>query len=146
MPRLGQYLGRWILHSGWYPDRKIRLFDRKKAKWVGDYVHESVLVTGRVGHRQENILHSLKLTLGTKKTTPCGRGSEKLRFNTGLVPEPRPKEAVRPALKTNSTWESSYETLRKGAQETSPRAEIHCDRRRESRFPFGSHRRRHLTV
>jgi hypothetical protein len=80
MPRLAQYLGRWILHSGWYPDRKIRLFDRKKAKWVGDYVHESVLVTGRVGHRQENILHSLKLTLGTKKTTPCGRGSEKLRF------------------------------------------------------------------
>src|SRR3954469_15309312 len=57
MPRLAQYLGRWILHGGWYPDRKVRLFDRRKAKWVGDYVHESVVVDGRVGHLKSNILH-----------------------------------------------------------------------------------------
>ena len=57
MPRLAQYLGRWILHSGWYPDRKVRLFDRRKAKWVGRYVHESVVVGGRVGHLKENLLH-----------------------------------------------------------------------------------------
>jgi glycosyltransferase involved in cell wall biosynthesis len=57
MPRLAQYLGRWILHSGWYPDRKVRLFDRSKARWVGDYVHESVMVDGAVGHLKSNILH-----------------------------------------------------------------------------------------
>src|SRR5579863_4426326 len=57
MPRLAQYLGRWILHSGWYPDRKVRLFDRRKARWVGDYVHESVKVNGRVGELHSNILH-----------------------------------------------------------------------------------------
>jgi glycosyltransferase involved in cell wall biosynthesis len=57
MPRLAQYLGRWILHSGWYPDRKVRLFDRKKAKWVGEFVHESVKVEGRVGHLKSNLLH-----------------------------------------------------------------------------------------
>jgi glycosyltransferase involved in cell wall biosynthesis len=57
MPRLAQYLGRWILHSGWYPDRKVRLFDRRNAKWVGDYVHESVVVAGRIGHLKENLLH-----------------------------------------------------------------------------------------
>ena len=57
MPRLAQYLGRWILHSGWYPDRKVRLFDRKRAKWVGNYVHESVVVDGSVGHLNSNILH-----------------------------------------------------------------------------------------
>jgi glycosyltransferase involved in cell wall biosynthesis len=57
MPRLAQYLGRWILHSGWYPDRKVRLFDRRLAKWVGGYVHESVVVEGRVGHLNANILH-----------------------------------------------------------------------------------------
>src|SRR5215467_7526402 len=28
MPRMAQYLGRWILHSGWYPDRKVRLYKR----------------------------------------------------------------------------------------------------------------------
>jgi glycosyltransferase involved in cell wall biosynthesis len=57
MPRLAQYLGRWILHSGWYPDRKVRLFNRSKATWVGDYVHESVHVNGRVGHLNSNLLH-----------------------------------------------------------------------------------------
>ena len=57
MPRLARYMGRWILHSGWYPDRKLRLYDRRQAKWVGDFVHESVAVAGRVGHLQSNLLH-----------------------------------------------------------------------------------------
>ena len=57
MPRMANYLGRWILHSGWYPDRKVRLYDRRKAKWIGDFVHESVVVSGRVGHLESNILH-----------------------------------------------------------------------------------------
>ncbi len=57
VPRLAQYLGRWILHSGWYPDRKIRLFDRRKARWYGEYVHESVRSDGRVGELEGNLLH-----------------------------------------------------------------------------------------
>jgi glycosyltransferase involved in cell wall biosynthesis len=57
MPRLARYLGRWILHSGWYPDRKVRLYYRAKAKWVGDVVHESVQAEGRIGHLEANILH-----------------------------------------------------------------------------------------
>ena len=57
VPRLAQYLGRWILHSGWYPDRKVRLFDRRKSKWVGQFVHESVTVDGPVGHLKSNLLH-----------------------------------------------------------------------------------------
>jgi glycosyltransferase involved in cell wall biosynthesis len=57
VPRLAQYLGRWILHSGWYPDRKIRLYDRRKGHWTGSYVHESVQVDGTVGHLESNLLH-----------------------------------------------------------------------------------------
>ena len=57
MPRLAQYLGRWILHSGWYPDRKVRLFDRSKAKWVGEFVHESLHVDGHIGDLETNLLH-----------------------------------------------------------------------------------------
>lgn len=57
IPRLAQYMGRWIFHSGWYPDRKVRLYDRSKAKWVGEYVHESVRVNGRVAHLKSNLLH-----------------------------------------------------------------------------------------
>jgi glycosyltransferase involved in cell wall biosynthesis len=57
MPRMAQYLGRWIMHSGWYPDRKVRLYHREKATWVGEFVHESVKVDGTVGHLKSNILH-----------------------------------------------------------------------------------------
>jgi len=57
VPRLAQYLGRWILHSGWYPDRKVRLYHRAKARWVGEYVHESVQVDGVTGHLESNLLH-----------------------------------------------------------------------------------------
>lgn len=57
VPRLAKYMGRWILHSGWYPDRKVRLYDRRCAEWVGEYVHESVHVRGRLGHLQYDLLH-----------------------------------------------------------------------------------------
>jgi glycosyltransferase involved in cell wall biosynthesis len=57
MPRMAKYMGRWILHGGWYPDRKVRLYNRHKARWVGDFVHESVKVQGRVGHLESNLLH-----------------------------------------------------------------------------------------
>jgi glycosyltransferase involved in cell wall biosynthesis len=57
VPRLAQYLGRWILHSGWHPDRKVRLFNRHRAEWVGEFVHESVKVSGSVGHLKSNLLH-----------------------------------------------------------------------------------------
>ena len=57
MPRLAQYLGRWIHHSGWYPDRKIRLYHRDRAAWTGDYVHESVHVNDRAGELRGDLLH-----------------------------------------------------------------------------------------
>src|SRR3989442_322434 len=55
--RRAQYLGRWILHSGWYPDYKVRLFDRRKGRWEGDYVHESAVVDGPVETLPGEILH-----------------------------------------------------------------------------------------
>jgi glycosyltransferase involved in cell wall biosynthesis len=55
--RRAQYLGRWILHSGWYPDYKLRLFDRRRGKWMGAYVHESVVVEGAVETMPGEILH-----------------------------------------------------------------------------------------
>ena len=39
--RLNNYCGKWIHYSGWYPDKKIRLFNRKQAKWKGD-IHETL--------------------------------------------------------------------------------------------------------
>jgi glycosyltransferase involved in cell wall biosynthesis len=57
MPRLARYLGRWIRHSGWYPDRKVRLYHRDRAAWQGEYVHESVKANGTVGHLNSDLLH-----------------------------------------------------------------------------------------
>jgi glycosyltransferase involved in cell wall biosynthesis len=56
-PRLAQYLGRWIRHGGWYPDRKMRLYDRRKGEWAGEYVHESVRVKGAHGELRGDLLH-----------------------------------------------------------------------------------------
>jgi len=57
MPRLTSYLGRWIKHSGWYPDYKLRLYHRRKGRWQGDFVHESVSVSGNVEKLDGEILH-----------------------------------------------------------------------------------------
>lgn len=40
MKRLSRYCGRWIRHSGWYPDRKLRLLRRGNGAWTNDLVHE----------------------------------------------------------------------------------------------------------
>lgn len=42
MNRLTNYCGQWIHHSGWYPDRKLRLFDRRLAQWGGTNPHDRV--------------------------------------------------------------------------------------------------------
>jgi glycosyltransferase involved in cell wall biosynthesis len=42
MPRMTNYIGKWIRHTDWYPDRKIRLYNRKKARWEGKSLHEKL--------------------------------------------------------------------------------------------------------
>jgi glycosyltransferase involved in cell wall biosynthesis len=57
MPRMVYYLGRWIRHSGWYPDRKVRLFRKDRARWEGDFVHEDLVVGGKIGKLRGPIHH-----------------------------------------------------------------------------------------
>jgi glycosyltransferase involved in cell wall biosynthesis len=57
MPRQVYYLGRWIRHSGWYPDRKVRLFRKDRAAWEGDYVHERLVLRGAVRRLRGPIHH-----------------------------------------------------------------------------------------
>ncbi|MBQ6726415.1 MAG: glycosyltransferase family 2 protein [Bacteroidales bacterium] len=42
--RLTNYCGHWIHHCGWYPDRKIRLFNRNAKRWTGT-IHETLADT-----------------------------------------------------------------------------------------------------
>jgi glycosyltransferase involved in cell wall biosynthesis len=57
MSRKAYYLGRWIKHSGWYPDYKVRLYDRRKCRWQGEFVHESVVSDGEVLRLKGDLLH-----------------------------------------------------------------------------------------
>lgn len=57
IPRQVFYLGRWIRHSGWYPDRRVRLFRREAARWEGEYVHENLVVSGRIDKLHGPIHH-----------------------------------------------------------------------------------------
>lgn len=59
MNRLTNYGGKWIHHSGWYPDRKLRLFDRTKAAWGGQNPHDKVvpLPNAKVQKLSGDILH-----------------------------------------------------------------------------------------
>lgn len=42
MNRCTSFCGRWIKHGTWYPDKKIRLFNKQKAKWAGVNPHDSI--------------------------------------------------------------------------------------------------------
>jgi glycosyltransferase involved in cell wall biosynthesis len=42
MHRLTNYCGTWVRHSGWYPDTKVRVFDRRTTRWAGMHVHETL--------------------------------------------------------------------------------------------------------
>jgi hypothetical protein len=59
MNRLTNYCGQWIYHSGWYPDTKLRLFDRRKGSWGGQNPHDKYLPEkgSEVGYLEGNILH-----------------------------------------------------------------------------------------
>lgn len=44
LDRLTNFCGKWIYHSGWYPEWKIRLFNKNEVKWQGDFVHETLSI------------------------------------------------------------------------------------------------------
>jgi hypothetical protein len=57
VPRLAHYLGQWIRSTDWYPDCQLRLYDRRRARWAGRYVHESVHADGTVGRLRADLQH-----------------------------------------------------------------------------------------
>jgi glycosyltransferase involved in cell wall biosynthesis len=56
-PRRSFYLGRWIRHGEWYPDRCVRLLQRNKARWGGIDPHGRLQIDGQVGALHEDLLH-----------------------------------------------------------------------------------------
>lgn len=59
MNRMTNYCDKWIKHSGWYPDCKLRLYDKTKGEWVGRLIHERFAMEkgATEGHLNGNLLH-----------------------------------------------------------------------------------------
>lgn len=57
--RYNNYCGQWIKHSNWYPDRKVRLFDRRKGEWGGINPHDRFILHNNSVSKyiQGNLLH-----------------------------------------------------------------------------------------
>jgi glycosyltransferase involved in cell wall biosynthesis len=51
------FLGRWITHGDWYPDRVLRLFRRDRAKWGGTVEHCAIDLTGERATLSGDLLH-----------------------------------------------------------------------------------------
>jgi glycosyltransferase involved in cell wall biosynthesis len=80
MPRRTWYLGRWIRHGGWYPDRKVRLVRRGRGRWEGEHVHERLVVAGPTRELRGDLLHYTYRDIGDhlrtmdRFTTEAARG------------------------------------------------------------------------
>jgi glycosyltransferase involved in cell wall biosynthesis len=95
MPRLSTYCGREMRHSGWFPDRVLRLFRRGKAHFSDDVVHERVICDGPVVRLKAPLMHypvarledairrmDSYSTLGAEKIVTAGKP---VSFFTGIA-------------------------------------------------------------
>lgn len=59
MNRLTNYCGSWVRHSGWYPDTKMRLFQKGKGAWGGVNPHDKfeLHAGGKSIHLKGDLLH-----------------------------------------------------------------------------------------
>ncbi len=63
VPRKNFFLGRWMKHGGFYPDRKLRLFRRGAGQFEGRLVHEDLQLNGTSAQLHRHLLHHAYPTL-----------------------------------------------------------------------------------
>lgn len=57
IPRRSSFCGRFMRHSGWWPDYVVRLFRREFARFSEDHAHDRLIVNGAVGKLRAPIMH-----------------------------------------------------------------------------------------
>jgi glycosyltransferase involved in cell wall biosynthesis len=57
IPRRSSFCGRFMKHSGWWPDYVVRLFRRDAGRFSDDRTHERVMLEGKVGRLREPLMH-----------------------------------------------------------------------------------------
>jgi len=88
--RKNNYCGHWMRFTSWYPDRKLRLFDRRKAIWTGLDPHDYIRMEpdSRIRRIQGDLLHWTIYTEEEQvaKTEQFARISAKFYFEQGIRP------------------------------------------------------------
>lgn len=93
MARCNRFMGRWLRHGEGYPDWSLRLFDRRRAQWSDDLIHEKVIapeqparLTGDLLHDSADDLHgylekqNVYTTLQAEQLFSHGRQASALRL------------------------------------------------------------------
>ncbi len=57
LPRRSSFCGRYMKHSGWWPDYVVRLFRRGQARFSDDQAHERLIVTGTTKKLRQPLMH-----------------------------------------------------------------------------------------
>ncbi len=83
-PRQSWFLGRWIRHGDWYPDRCLRLFRREAGRWGGDPAHTQVQVQGPVAHFHSDLYHYSYPTLPDQVWKMSRQSDDFLRHQAAL--------------------------------------------------------------
>lgn len=68
LPRITEYFGRFLRHGNAYPDRLVRLFDRRRGGWIGREIHENTRVQGPVGRLRGHLEHHPYRSLSDHQT------------------------------------------------------------------------------
>jgi len=83
LSRLSSFCGQWMRHGDWYPDRVLRLFRRGTARFSDDLVHERLLIEGRAGRLEGELLHdsmpSLDNAIDKMNRYTSGRALDRVR-------------------------------------------------------------------
>lgn len=85
MPRRSSFCGRFMRHSGWWPDYVVRLFRRGSGRFSDDLVHERVIVEGMTARLSAPILHEAVRNLHemVEKTNTYSTASAEMRHREG---------------------------------------------------------------
>ncbi len=57
VPRKNKIFGKYLEHTGWYPDYQIKLFKKGKGRYPCKSVHEQIEIDGEIGTLKNDLLH-----------------------------------------------------------------------------------------
>ena len=120
IPRKNYFLGRWIRHGGFYPDRKLRLIRRGAGQFEDRLVHEDIRIDGPTATLRKHLLHHAYPTLESylehmNRYSSLGaemlvdKEAGKTKGAKTAVPQLMPEKSAEFLEKVNSEWKSALQ-------------------------------------